>query len=65
MACWTPDVALAPCAIEAASCPRPCRDEFTRLGGDGDLAAQIAAFEQVFLNDDAACRAPLAEVVSP
>jgi hypothetical protein len=58
MACWTPETDLAPCALAADLCPQPCRDEFVRRGGDGDLAAQVAAFEQVFLDDDAPCRAP-------
>ncbi len=65
MACWTPDAELAPCTAAATACPQPCRDEFVRRGGDGALAQQIAAFEQVFLDDDAPCRAAAAEAVSP
>jgi hypothetical protein len=65
MSCWTPDVELAPCATAATYCPQPCRDEFVRLGGDGEIADQIDAFRAVFLADDAPCRAPADEEVQP
>lgn len=64
MACWTPQADLAGCTTAATTCPQPCRDELVRLTAGGDAAAQIAAFEGVFLDDDAPCRAPAAEAVS-
>jgi hypothetical protein len=52
----TKDGGELPDCVASSPCPGPCKDEYRRiLAGAADRAAQHAAFDAVFLADDAPC----------
>lgn len=60
--CWEETDEYTSC-IEQAECPAPCKDEYKRLLGEGtSTEEQAAAFEAVFINDEAPCGSPKEEV---
>ncbi|MEM7153562.1 MAG: hypothetical protein AAF799_12020 [Myxococcota bacterium] len=58
-ACWGDEQRPVPECVQAATCPAACKAEFTRQVVDAeDEEQEIHAFNRVFVDDDAPCRAP-------
>jgi len=57
-ACWEEEKPVPDC-VAHSQCPEPCKAEFRReVSGAEDEEQEIYAFNRVFVDDEAPCRAP-------
>ncbi len=60
-ACWEQESPVPEC-VASSDCPEPCKAEFVReVSGAADEEQEIYAFNRVFVDDQAPCRAPEVE----